>query len=237
MIRCPICSTENDDFAITCTHCKGFLQNRVPNLNFFETAWGVLESPRKTFRRIALAEHKNYALVLFSLFGISLTFTLMWYFNLGERFNTLLDLIITALLLGPGVGLVSCLLFLLPYVLFARIMGGKAAVRASLGVLAYALTPIVLSLFLVLPIELLTFGMYFFTSNPHPYVLKPVSYVMLIGFDVVVTVWTIFLVLLGSMVVQGLSFIRSIVTVALTLASVCGLFLLVVQRIAGSSIV
>jgi hypothetical protein len=232
MIRCPVCSHENDDFAITCTQCKGFLQNRVPNLNLFETAWGILESPRKTFRTIALAEHKNYSLVLFSLFGVSLSFALIWYFKLGERFTTLLDLIITALLVGPGVGLAACLLILLPFVLFARLMGGKATVRTSLGMLAYSLTPIVLSLFLVLPVELLTFGMYLFTSNPHPYVLKPVSYVMLVGFDVVVTAWSLLLVLLGGMVVHGLSLIRSVVAVALTLASASGMFLLVSQQVA-----
>lgn len=232
MIRCPVCSHENDDFAVTCTHCKGFLQNRVPNLNFFETAWGILESPRKTFRTIALAEHKNYSLVLFSLFGISLSFTLIWYFKLGERFTTLLDLIIAALLVGPGVGLAACILFLALYVLFARLMGGRATVRTSLGVLAYSLTPIVLSLFLVLPIELLTFGMYLFTSNPHPYVLKPVSYVMLVGFDVVVTVWSIVLAVVGGVVTHGLSLVKSIVTVTLMLASASGLFLILSQQVA-----
>lgn len=232
MIRCPVCSHENDDYATTCVQCKGFLQNRVPNLNFFETAWGILESPRKTFRTIALAEHKNYAFVLFSLFGISLSFTLIWYFKLGERFTTLLDLITTALLLGPVVGLAACALIVLPFFLFARWMGGRSSVRTALGMLAYSLTPIVLSLFLVLPIELLTFGMYLFTSNPHPYVLKPVSYVMLVGFDAMLTAWSLLLVVVGGMVVHGLTLLKSFVATALTLALVSGLFWYVSQRVA-----
>lgn len=232
MIRCPVCSHENDDFAITCTQCKGFLQNRVPNLNFFETVWGILESPRKTFRTIALAEHKNYSLVLFSLFGISLSFTLIWYLKLGERFTTLLDLIITALLIGPGVGLAACALILLPFVLFVRLMGGKATVRTSLGMLAYSLTPIVLSLFFVLPIELLTFGMYLFTSNPHPYVLKPVSYVVLVGFDAVVVVWSMVLMVVGGVVTHGLSLVKSIATVVLMLAFASTLAVVLSRQVA-----
>jgi hypothetical protein len=231
MTICSVCQFENDDFAVTCKNCKGFLQNRIPNLDLFETVWGVIESPRATFRRIAIAEHKNFALLLFALFGLGLSFTALWHFELGDRFSTLLDLIIFATVSGPGVGILVSLVLTLVYHLLAKVSGGKAAFRTSVGALAYSLTPIVLSVFLILPIELLTFGMYMFTSNPHPYVLKPFSYVLLIGFDSLVTVWSVVLLTIGAAIVHGLAWWKSILVSLMFLAVLGGVVLLVSDQL------
>ncbi|MGH2568212.1 MAG: YIP1 family protein [Bacteroidota bacterium] len=234
MIRCPVCLHDNDEFAITCGRCKGFLQNRIPNLNLFETVWSVLESPRTAFRHIALADHKNFSVLLFGLFGISLSFTGLWYFKLGDRFSTLLDLIVQTLIVGPFVGLAASIVLVLLFHLVARAVGGKAAFRTSYALLAYALTPIVLSLLFVLPIELLTFGMFLFTSNPHPYILKPVSYVLLVGFDGLMSLWSIVLAAVGGAVAHGLSYGRSVAVVVLTLAALSGVFVLVSQQLSAA---
>ncbi len=218
MIRCSVCLAENDDFAITCKKCKAFLQNRVPNLDLFETAWRILESPRATFQQIVLADHKNYSLFLFSLFGISLSFTAFWYFKLGSRYDTLLDLVPWAIVVGIALGVVSAIILTLAYHLVAKLLGGAAAVRDSLALLAYSLTPIAVSLFIVLPIELLTFGMYLFTSNPHPYTIKPVSYVILVGFDVIVSLWSLGLAILATKVGHRISTAKSLVVTVAALA-------------------
>jgi hypothetical protein len=93
--------------------------------------------------------------------------------------------------------------------------------RRSLGVLGYSMTPVAFSLILILPIELLTFGMYLFTSNPHPYVMKPVSYVLLIGFDALIASWTLGLAVVGTRVGHQLNTMKSMVVVFVTL----GLFI------------
>lgn len=179
MIKCTVCLTENDEFATICRQCKAFLQDRIPNLDLFETGWRVLESPHKAFRVITLAEHKNYSLFLFTLFGISLSFTGFWFFRLGNRFASLLDLMPWAFGAGIVLGFAVAAILPLAYFLFAKMAGGSTGYRTSLAVLGYSLTPIALSLFLVLPIELLTFGMFLFTWNPHPYTIKPLSYISL----------------------------------------------------------
>ncbi|HCA79481.1 MAG TPA: hypothetical protein DEP53_07065 [Bacteroidetes bacterium] len=218
MIQCPVCRVENDDFAITCSQCKGFIQDRVPNLNLFETGWTVLESPHKAFRTITLAEHKNYVLFLFTLFGISLSFTGFWLFRLGRYFENLLDLIGSALGAGIVLGLASAAILTLAYHGMAKLFGGKSGFRSSLGLLGYSLTPIALTLFVILPIELLTFGMYMFTGNPHPYTIKPVSYVILVGFDSVIAVWSVVLAVLGTRVGHQMSIGKSILVVLGTMA-------------------
>jgi hypothetical protein len=216
MLRCPVCQFENDEFAVLCGRCKAFLQNRIPNLDLFDTAWGILEKPRSTFRQIAVADHKNFSFFLFGLFGISLSFAGLWYFRLGDRFSNLLDLIIKGLLAGPILGLAICIPLVVVFHLASIIVGGKAALRTSLGLIAYSLTPVALSLFFVLPIELLTFGMYLFTSNPHPYIVKPLSYVVLVGLDGVVSLWSILLVVVGGTIAHGLPVVRSVAVVVVT---------------------
>ncbi len=223
MIRCTVCQTENDEYATTCIRCRGFLQNRILNLDFFQTAWSVIESPRKAFHDVTLAEHKNYSLVLFSLLGISLSFTGFWYYRAGERFDSLLTLIVWGILGGVVLGLVLAPLISLVHFVAARILRGKSGYRNSLGVVAYSLTPVVLSLIFILPVELLTFGIYLFTSNPSPYTIKPASFVTLVGFDILVGLWAIQLAVLGTVVSHRLSYIRSVIVVVFTLGAVLGL--------------
>ena len=221
MIKCTVCLAENDDYSTTCIKCKAFLQDRVPNLNLFETCWQIIESPSKAFRKIALAEHKNYVLFLFSLLGVSLAFTAFWYLRLGTRFESLLDLIPSAVGIGVLFGLVAAVVVTGVYYLLAKMLGGMTGFRGSLGVLGYSMTPVAFSLILILPIELLTFGMYLFTGNPHPYMVKPVSYVLLIGFDGLIAVWTLALAVVGTRVGHRLSTVKSMIVVFVTL----GLFI------------
>lgn len=214
MVICPVCKTQNDEYAIVCHSCKSYIQNRIANLDFFDTVWKVIESPRKAFHDITLAEHKNYSLLLFSLFGVALSFTGFWYFRLGSRFESLLDLLAGATGIGVIVGLLSAILFTALFEIVVRLLGGKGSVRNSLGILAYATTPVSLSLVLILPIELLTFGMYLFTRNPDPYTFKPALYVTLIGTDCAVGLWAFVLGILGAAVSKQISLVRSIVSVA-----------------------
>ncbi len=218
MIRCKVCNAENDQFAIVCQKCKSYIQNRIPNLDFFETIWRVIESPRRAFHDITLAEHKNYSLLLFSLFGVGLSLTAFWYFQLGSRFESLLDLLTKATTIGVALGLVCAALFTVVFDLVVRIMGGKGAIRNSLGMLAYSTTPVSLSLVLILPVELISFGMYLFTSNPNPYTIKPGLYVALISFDSAMALWAFGLTVVGTAVSKQISFAKSFISVVMTTA-------------------
>jgi hypothetical protein len=188
----------------------------------FETVWGIIEVPKKTFRRIAMAEHKNFAFVMFLLFGISLSFTTFWFFELGHRFTMLPDLIVAGFVAGMAAGVLLVPILTLTHFLVARILGGKGSLKTGYGILAYSATPIVAGLFLVLPIELLTFGMYLFTSNPHPFVIKPVSYMLLVSFDAMAAIWSLLLLIVGTKVGFQLSSGRAAICATGVLIAACG---------------
>ena len=225
MVICSVCNTKNDEYATICTKCGGFLQNRVANLDLFDTLWRTIENPRKAFRMIALAEHKNYALFLYVLSGISITFFGFWYFRLGERFESVPSTIVWALLIGVPLGAVLCLVVSFFHWILSRAAGGKSTFRISMGVTSYSLMPIIVSLVLLLPIELMTFGMYIFTFNPHPYAVKPLSYVVLIGLNVLLIIWTFLLAIIGTKTAGQINTFKSILIAALLYMIVIGGFL------------
>lgn len=217
MIRCPTCAQENDEFATVCSNCRAFLQNRVPNLNLFETSWGILESPRSTFRTIALAEHKNYAFFLYCGFGVAVAFLFFWLLKLGVFFDTLMDLLPIAF--GGGTILGALCAFVIPLAFhgIVRALGTRRRLRQTYGMLAYSLVPVVLSVIVLLPIELMTFGMYLFTSNPDPAVIKPGSWYALASLDTICAVWTIALAIRGTRVVHGFGIPKALAAVAVVL--------------------
>ena len=220
MISCKVCNAENDEFATVCRNCKSFIQNRITNLDFFDTVWKVIESPRKAFHDITLAQHKNYSLLLFSFFGVALSLTGFWYFRLGPRFDSLLNLLGEATLIGVGLGIVASALFTFVFHWTARAFGGKGTLQDSLGTLAYSTTPVSISLFLILPVELLTFGMYLFTSNPDPYSIKPTSFVALVAFDALMGLWSFILFVVGGTVSKQISPLKSLIS-ALVTSAIC----------------
>lgn len=223
MLRCPTCQFENDAYALICTNCRGYLQNRVPNLDLFDTVWGVVESPVSTFRRIALAEHKNYALFLFWGVGVAAAFALLWQHRLGNVFDTIPSLLAAGL--GAGVVLGPVLAIVLPGVaqLVLTTLKVKARFRNSLASLAYSTSPVIFSVIVILPVELAVFGMYMFTGNPSPYSLKPVAYVTLIGLDSLLSLWAVVLGVVGLRVVHQTSWAKAVLAMLAILALLAGL--------------
>ena len=210
MIFCPLCNESNDEFATVCEHCHGFLQNRVIQLDLFDTAWGILENPQKTFRTITLAKHKTYAFSLFAFFGIGLFFACITFLNAGDRFDSLLQLIIVSILCGAVIGCCLAPLISLIHYRLIKTAHGQGRFKDSLAVSAYSLVPIVLSIIFILPIEISAFGMYFFTFNPSPSTINPGLYFILIGINVFCILWTIVLFVIGTKISFGVSLIRSL---------------------------
>jgi len=227
MIACTVCGTQNDEFAVICVSCKSFLQMKVDNLNLFETLWSLMETPRAAFRRIALARHKNYVILLSCLLGIAIVYSVIWFKTLGARFADFAVLVGAGILLGPFAGLLFTFLFSLVVHRVGRLLGGTGSYRNVRAAMVYALVPIVYSLVLVFPIEIAIFGPYFFSDNPPPLVINPVAYIVLLGFDGAAIVWSLVLLIEGTVVVNGFSrgkaAVLAAIIVSLTSLAVYGL--------------
>ncbi|HCV43406.1 MAG TPA: hypothetical protein DGH68_07965 [Bacteroidetes bacterium] len=221
MIACSVCGQQNDDLVVICVSCGSYLQSKVDNLNLFETIWLLMENPRAAFKKIVLARHKNYVVLLSALFGISLAFALFWVKHLGSRFENLMALVGAGVLFGIPAGLAIVWISGFLVARCVRMLGGKAVARNAAAVTAYASMPLALSLVVVFPLEIALFGLDFFGTNPPPLVLNPGVYLGLLAFDAMAVLWSVSLSYKGLAVLSGFRGMKSI-TLILLLAVVIG---------------
>lgn len=189
MIGCPVCGGENHHLSVTCSSCGGFIQTRVDNLDLFSTIWLLIEHPGKAFHRIALARYKNYSTILAAISGVGIVFTYFWYLEAADHTRSMLYLVAAGLLLGPPAGVLLNLTITAGLRVALSLFRVSVRFRNLYAVLAYAMVPIVLSVFFLLPLEIYSLGRYFFSMNPPPWMVKPGSYYTFLVLDAVVGVW------------------------------------------------
>lgn len=221
-MTCSVCGAENPETATVCSSCKAFLQNRVPTLDLFKTAWGVLVAPGRTFKDVALAEHKNYAVTLFGLCGITALAGTIAALEAGDIVGGLIETAAAATAVGYAVGIVLSPLVALVHTAASGIVRGDVSFRRSLGITAYALVPCIVAGLLVFPIQLLTFGEHFFVANPHPSTINAVSYWVMMALQFVALAWTLFLLAAGSKFGLRVNTARAVAVAAITASVVVG---------------
>lgn len=220
MITCSVCGTHNNELALKCSSCRSFLQSKIDTIDLFQTLWQLIESPAVAFKRIVLATHKNYVILLASLSGIGVVYAVLWYKRLGFQFANVLTLTGTGLVVGPPVGILFTLVLSAVLVLLAKVFRWHASFRNVFAVVAYASGPILFSLVFIFPLEISIFGLDFFGQNPSPMVIKPVVYIMLLGFDALAAVWSVLLLVAGVSVAAGTTRLQSLLLTGI----ICALF-------------
>ncbi len=200
MIHCPVCATPNHHLNIVCSSCGGFVQGRVDNLDLFSTIWKLIERPRAAFLAIALARYKNYSTIVSAVGGIGMVFAFFWFIKAGDFTSSAFNLLLGGFVAGPPAGVLLIATVSLFAAALIRSTGTPVRFRNLYAVLSYSLVPVLLSVVFVLPLEIFTFGRYFFSLNPPPWLLKPVSYYIFLSLGALVAGWTVFLAVTGMKV-------------------------------------
>lgn len=206
-----MCGAANPPLAVACAECRAFLQARVDALDLFRTVWGLAESPRAALRRIALAREKNHAALLSTLAGIAIS---SWFMRLRAAGDA--GGVLQGLAAGAAGGIVGTYLLALLLKGGAALLGGKGTVRDLRAVAAYAMAPVVATLFLVFPAHLAVFGLDLFRDNPPPMAINPAAYVILTGIEILAAGWSWALLAGGASVAGGLTGRRAAVMTAAT---------------------
>jgi hypothetical protein len=221
-MTCTVCGAENPATATVCHKCKAYLQNRVPTLDLFRTAWRTITVPSKAFHEIAIAEHKNYAISLFAAAGIPLLNATVAWLKAGDLAGGLFET--TGAVVGIGVvaGALLGLALSLFHMLGATILRGDASFRRSMGVSAYALVPTVAVGLALLPVELLTFGEHWFVGNPPAATINGASFWTMIVLHGVSMAWSLVLLVIGAHVALRMPYWRAGITAVISVGAVAG---------------
>ena len=197
MIECPVCKAQNHHLAVTCSSCNSYIQRKVDNIDLFDTLWSLIESPGKAFHNIAVATHKNYALLLSAFAGI---WQIFWIFRLIEAAEVggqFLNILVAGFAIGPFIGIAAVLLFSGFTRLVLRLLGEKVSFRNIIAVAAYSQLPIVLMTVFLVPLELMTWGVYFFTRTSSAFQLYPTSYLVVMIMNAAGGAWSVSLFIIG----------------------------------------
>lgn len=195
--------------------------------------WQVVESPKAAFHRIIVAEHKNYVLFQMLFLGIAASFSLLWARHAGNEFDNLLYLLLLGIVIGVGISLPVGGMMAMSVHFLLKLFGGKGLMKNTYAVFGWSLTPILLSVSIVLPIELASIGLRLFSTNPSPMDVKPVVYVVLIFLDAFSVVWSIYLARVGLSIAHKISGWKSLEVVV----SVCLFFSIALYKLFASLIV
>lgn len=230
-MNCRNCGAVNDVFATTCIECGAFLQNPIKTLDLFQTLGLIIIAPARAFRRIAIAEHKNYSFAIQIPLGIAYVFLGMAVRRGGMYHQTLLDVLLHIGIVGVATGIVLAFMGTLIFYASAKLFGSPIDYRDAFGLFAYSLVPLLGLTIVLLPVELLTFGMYLFTSNPPPRALNPESWYALRASELLFILWAILLLYRAGGVGLRLSRLWTVAAVSLALTLYGALVLWVAMNV------
>lgn len=190
---CKNCGTENPFYSTACQNCKSYLRGKIFNIDLGFILARIIDSPLNAFKQIILSEHKNFLsfFILISAFKFFLDSRfLSLAFNKGEgSWNIfILNFLITA-------GAITIFVFLFSLALkhLNKIFGLETRIKDYFALIEYSFIPHIFALLILLPIEFIVFGGNLFSNNPSPFVLKSTVATILLIFEGLIILWSIFL--------------------------------------------
>lgn len=178
---CPNCNTENDFIAYTCSSCQHYMRDKIVNIDLWSEFWNFLESPMQAFKKVVLAEHKNYLFILLFLIAIKLSINSIVIKSALELNPEVHRELFTNLMLNCGYVIIYFTVFSLIVNILVNSFGVKSKFKNILSSYVFAFWPLVFGLVILTAVEYAVFGHFFFTFNPSPLVIKPLAaYVVLI---------------------------------------------------------
>jgi hypothetical protein len=197
VVICSNCGKENPFYKHTCINCKGYLRDRIYNLDLWQLTGALIENPVKAFIRIIQSEHKNFIILITVLFSLRAFIDSRYLSVLVSGESPLRIGLIPELLISAGAGFLVIWIFTIILFFLNKINGLKTRIRDNNAVLIYSLLPFSFALIILFPVELIIFGQYLFSNNPSPFVLKPGVAYTLLAFEGLLILWGIFLSVSG----------------------------------------
>jgi hypothetical protein len=216
-ILCKNCSHENPLYTYKCENCKSYLRERVFNIDFWNIIGGLIENPFAAFKQIIFSENKTFIIFLTLLIALK-NLIVTRFFSIPKIGS---DGVSTSLIAGYLILLLLTLVILsvytfVHYILFKK-SNNKLRFKDIYSTTVYSFIPYLFGLFFVFPVELIVFGSNLFSNNPYAFQIKPLPAYFLIGFEVVLLLWSI-LLLYKSLLVKSTNKIYSLLSIFIFLA-------------------
>lgn len=203
---CSKCSTKNELFRLNCKDCSSILNNRVPNLDFWNTAGKLFISPIEAFSEIIRSEHKNFVILLSALFIIRII-------SFSEIFTSYLLKtnipVIHSVFIIPI--LFAAIYIILPLVKkFSAEKGFEVRFSDISSCLLYAQIPLIISGTFLFLLEYIFFGNFLFMKSPNIFMINAEIAWLFITLEALCFGWMllnsylVFRLLMGKKLIPGI---------------------------------
>jgi hypothetical protein len=185
----------------------------VTPVNIFTRIW---TSPRQVFEFVHSRSYDKYVTILLVLSGISRAFDQAATKNIGNHLP-LFWVIMFCLIAGALLGWISFYFYAALVSLTGRWLDGKGNTQSILRVLSYAMAPTIIALLLLIP-QIAVYGNGMFQSEgdlESAGVWGNTIFYFSLGVELVLSIWTIVLCVIGIAVVQKISIGKAILNMLL----------------------
>ena len=192
IIVCKNCKTSNPFHQLTCLNCKGYLRERVYNLDLWKLLEQLIESPIKGFTKIIHSEQKNFIIFIIVLVSIKFFINTIFFFLINAQNNlSSLNGIRNYFIILASVTLII-LIFTILIKITNRLLNNITRVKDIFSILSYTLVPNIFALVILFPLELIFFGEYLFSNNPSPFLIKEIAAYIMLVLEILMILWTYF---------------------------------------------
>ncbi len=173
-------------------------------LDLFSTIYALWKNPDSTLKRIILAEHRNYSLLLAVLESIGISFFFLYFIKAADVYSLdLSTLVLEGIKLSLTVFLVGIYLFSVLNYMVSKFKRTGAGFRGMVSGSIFALHPLAADAIFLIPLEVAVFGSYSFSNNPSPQIINPIPFYLLSFLEILTLAAAVYFFLRFSKVLFG----------------------------------
>ena len=195
--KCKNCGHENALFRLNCTECNNYLRARVWNIDLWHDIRLLIESPTKGFQDIIWSEHKNFVVFIIIISAIKLMVDSFFLNMITENISFLQHSFFMDYLLVLTEFVIFLVLFTFAVWYINKLISIETRIRDVFAIITYSFIPSIFALVSLFLVEIILFGSFLFSVNPSPLIIKPMLAYTLLVLEILVILWSAFLLALG----------------------------------------
>lgn len=195
--KCKNCGHENALFRLNCTECNNYLRARVWNIDLWHDIRLLIESPTKGFQDIIWSEHKNFVVFIIIISTIKLMVDSFFLNMITENIVFLQHSFFMDYLLVLTEFVIFLILFTFVVWYINKLISIETRIRDVFAIITYSFIPSIFALVSLFLVEIILFGSFLFSVNPSPLIIKPMLAYTLLVLEILVILWSAFLLAFG----------------------------------------
>lgn len=188
LISCTSCKTENELFRLNCKQCTSILQNRQPNIDFWNVSGKMFISPTEAFMEIIRSEHKNFVFLLLGL----LTIRIMSFTGFFTSYALKVNVPFIHSVFFIPIFLLCVYILVLGLSRLPSLRSIEIRTADIYAALSFAQIPLIISGIFLFLLEYIFFGDYLFLTSPNVFMINPAAAWMFIALEAFCFLWMLF---------------------------------------------